>query len=150
MMNNIITTAGSSSAASNNTSATRGAFESSVYAAMENALEGSTSTPMHNSQARDGTTYAQKLQSLTRLRNKLKEWSSPPILIHVAESLTSDNIIEIDIAETILSREEGATNAPQAHNRNDDNCYWFATLFNKNDKEYRKTEIIPGIRAACR
>mmetsp|Transcript_12969 Transcript_12969/g.26242 ORF Transcript_12969/g.26242 Transcript_12969/m.26242 type:complete len:98 (+) Transcript_12969:249-542(+) len=72
MMNNIITTAGSSSAASNNTSATRGAFESCVYAAMENALEGSTSTPMHNSQARDGTTYAQKLQSLNRLRNNSK------------------------------------------------------------------------------
>ena len=67
-----------------------------------------------------------------------------------SESLTSDNIIEIDIAETILIREEGATNAPQAHKRNDDNCYWFATLFNKNDEEYRKTEIIPGIRAACR
>ena len=107
MMNNIIATAGSSSAAFNNASVTtRGAFESSAYESMENALEGSTLTPMHNSHARDGTTYARKLQTLNRLRNKLKEWTCPPILIHVAESLTSDNKIEIDIAETILSRDE--------------------------------------------
>eukprot|EP00984_Skeletonema_dohrnii_P001874 scaffold625_cov169-Skeletonema_dohrnii-CCMP3373.AAC.11 len=76
-------------------------------------------------------------------------WTCPPILIHVAESSTSDDILQIDIAETLLGR-EGGRNVPSPEKRNDDNCYWFASTYNSNDDKSREVEIIPIIKAACR
>ena len=118
---------------------------------MENALDGRTSKiamPMHNSQGR--TTYGDKLENLNRLRKSVKEWSSPPILLTVAESMTSDQFIEIDVAETIVSPAEGGGYVPRENKRNDDNCYWLAKVFDTNDENYRKSEIIPAIKSACR
>ena len=76
-------------------------------------------------------------------------WTCPPILIHVATSSTSDDIIQIDIAQTLLGR-EGGRNVPSPEKRNDDNCYWFASTYNSNDDKFRELEIIPIIKAACR
>ena len=67
--------------------------------------------------------------------------------MHIAESSTSDNIIEIDIAETIVSRAE-VGNVPREKKRNDDNCYWLPKVFDTNDEDYLRSEIIPGIRGA--
>jgi hypothetical protein len=62
---------------------------------VENALDSRTSKiamTMHNSQGR--TTYGDKLENLNRLRKSVKEWSSPPILLTVAVSISSDQFIE--------------------------------------------------------
>jgi hypothetical protein len=115
---------------------------------MENALDSRTSKiamPMHNSQGR--TTYGDKLENLNRLRKSVKEWSSPPILLTVAEFMTSDRFIEIDIVETIVSRAEGGGNVPRENKRNDDNCYWLAKVFDTNDTEKVKLFLASRVPA---
>ncbi len=62
--------------------------------------------------------------------------------------MTSDVILQIDIAETLLG--SGGQNVPQPEKRDNDNCYWFAEIFSKNTTEFREAEIVPEIKAACR
>ena len=102
------------------------------------------------SQSEAGKSEGQQArQSVTRLEKDANTWTCPPILIDVAESLTSDGILQkIDIAETLLGRE--GRNVPSSEKRDNDKCYWFAKKFNINTDEFREKEIVPEIKAICR
>ena len=129
-------------------SAARGGFDGIVYEALEQALSQSEGQSARPNAGDESKSYEQSLQDLIRLQEDLKKWTSPPILINVVESLTSDVVIQIDIVETLLG--SGGRNVPQSEKRNNDNCYWFAKIFNKNTDEFREKEIVPEIKAACR
>ena len=135
--------------AGNHPSTVRGGFDSNAYEIVEEAL--SQSEMQENIQGGRSikTTFFQSLKKLLHLQEDANSWTCPPILIYVAESLNSDRIIQIDIAETLLGRDKGQ-NVPLPEKRNDDNCYWFPELFKSNDEKFREKEIIPEIKAACR
>ena len=121
-------------------SAARGGFDGIVYEALEQALSQSEGQSARPNAGDESKSYEQSLQDLIRLQEDLKKWTSPPILINVAKSLTSDVVIQIDIVETLLG--SGGRNVPQSEKRNNDNCYWFAKIFNKNTDEFREKEIV--------
>ena len=131
--------------------AARDGFDDNVYGVVENALSQSEGQPQPAQQYDAGTggrciTYGQSLQNLKRLQEDANTWTCPPILLHVAESYESDGILQIDVAETIG---EGQ-NVPSPEKRTNDNCYWFAKIFNTNTDEFREKELVPEIKAACR
>ena len=130
--------------AGNHPSTVRGGFDSNAYEIVEEAL--SQSEMQENIQGGRSikTTFFQSLKKLLHLQEDANSWTCPPILIYVAESLNSDRIIQIDIAETLLGRDKGQ-NVPLHEKRNNDNCYWFPELFKSNDEKFREKEIIPEI-----
>lgn len=83
-------------------SAARGGFDGIVYEALEQALSQSEGQSARPNAGDESKSYEQSLQDLIRLQEDLKKWTSPPILINVAESLTSDVVVQIDIVETLL------------------------------------------------
>ena len=127
--------------------AVRGGFDDNAYEVVEKAL--SQSEGQSARQQSGSMSYGQSLRNLMRLQEDANTWTCPPLLINVAASSTSDDIIQIDIAETLLGR-EGGRNVPSPEKRNDDNCYWFAKIFNINTDEFREKEIVREIKAACR
>lgn len=64
-------------------------------------------------------------------------WTSWPIYFSVATSLTNDEPKSINLTSTI-----GHGKKP-ARKRDDTNCHWLPSNFNRNDEAFRKTHIYP-------
>ena len=123
-------------------STVRGGFDGNAYEVVHEAL--SQSVMPENVQGRSSKKpFLQSLQNLIRLQEDASSWSCPPILIDVTESWSSDRIIQIDIAETLLG--DKGRNVPSSEKRIDDNCFWFAKLFNTNVEDFREKEIVPEL-----
>jgi len=134
----------------NHPSTVRGGFDSNAYENVEEALSQSEMQENIHIQGRSiKPTFLESLQNLLRQKEDANSWTSPPILIYVAESLDSNTIIQIDIAETLVGRDKGR-NVPSPEKRNDDNCYWFSKIVDSNDEKFREEKITPEIKAACR
>lgn len=140
----------------NNLDATtaRGGFNRSTYVAMENSLnaqhEATSSSLMSASlasaSASTGASFAESMERVKNLRHTLSTWTGM-VCIDVAESLTSDTIIEIDIMETI---DNATKKVPSASKRTDENCYWLLKQFyDKNDDDTRN-QIFATLQNACR
>jgi hypothetical protein len=126
----------------NHPSTVRGGFDSNAYENVEEALSQSEMQENIHIQGRSiKPTFLESLQNLLRQKEDANSWTSPPILICVAESLESSTIIQIDIAETLVGQDKGR-NVPSPEKRNNDNCYWFSNIFNSNDEKFREKEII--------
>ena len=136
----------------NDPDAVRGGFNRSTYVAMENSLNSATSSltssASHNIEGMSstGAFFAESMERVKNLRNTLSTWTGK-VCIDVAESLTSDTIIEIDIMETI---DNTTKKVPSASNRTDENCYWLLKQFyDKNDDDTRN-QIFATLQNACR
>ena len=120
----------------NHPSTVRGGFDSNAYENVEEALSQSEMQENIHIQGRSiKPTFLESLQNLLRQKEDANSWTSPPILICVAESLESSTIIQIDIAETLVGQDKGR-NVPSPEKRNNDNCYWFSNIFNSNDEKF--------------
>ena len=142
----------------NNSDATaRGGFNRSTYVAMENSLNAqhaatssltsaSSASASHNISPSTGASFAESMERVKNLRDNLSTWTGK-VCIDVAESLTSDTIIEIDIMETI---DNATKKVPSASKRRDENCYWLLKQFyDKNDDDTRN-QIFATLHNACR
>ena len=130
----------------------RGGFNKGTYVAMENSLNSATSSlkssASHNIEIppSTGASFAESMERVKNLRNALSTWTGR-VCIDVAESSTSDTIIEIDIMETI---DNATKKVPSASKRTDENCYWLLKQFyNKNDDDTRN-QIFATLQNACR
>jgi hypothetical protein len=94
------------------------------------------------------TTYSYKgaLQKLLDRRREALNWTTGVINIAVATSLTNDELVVINLTETIGQAKRPA----MAHNRSDENTYWLPSAYNNNNEKFRASEVYPMFIKACR
>ena len=90
--------------------------------------------------------YSTALQQLTNLVELDYEWTSGPIKVKVATSITDDSEFQLNLIETIGHK----SYAPAISCRNDTNCYWLHSSLNQNNPTFRQEHIHPMFIQACR
>ena len=89
------------------------------------------------------SSYSSALKKLFSLHEAKESWITGEITIPVCKSLTDDDIVNINLSETL------GHNKRKPRKRHDGNCYWLPKEINENNADYRKKHIHPIFGRAC-
>ena len=89
--------------------------------------------------------YADSVARISAIKKESCNWTSRPILINIAESLTNDDPRKNNPTKNIGHGKK----VLHVGTRNAENCYWMQQSYDKKSEDFRQTIIYPVIISAC-
>ena len=89
------------------------------------------------------STYGEDLDRLWDLHKERLQWCSGPIVVKVQKTLVNEELVDVDLTETI------GKIAYRKRNATDEDFYWLPATFNLNTDHFRKFELSSYFVNAC-